>query len=163
MQTSAERVILVNAPLDVMCDVVTFFEHVKELECQHIRAPQQVCLCNVLLLTHTIQFASFECYSSLEGRTSLLLHLPAIANSYIVVHHLKQQNIASLYTSDHIHGCVCVMFCIPMRTMCFNSLDEADMDQTPAVVGQQRTITNSYACVVLYFVWSLCSTEMPPC
>ena len=41
------------------------------------------------------------------------------------------------------------MFCIPMGTMHFISLDEADMDQIPAVVGQQRTITNGYACVVL--------------
>ena len=65
-----------------------------------------------------------------------------------MVHHLKQQIIASLFTSDHVHGCVCVMFCIPMGTVHFISLDEADMDQTPAVVGQQRTITNSYACVV---------------
>ena len=53
VQTSAERVNLVFFPLDVMCDVVRFFEHVKELQCQYIEAPQQVCLCNVLLLTHT--------------------------------------------------------------------------------------------------------------
>ena len=68
VQRSAETVTLVRVPLDVICDVVRFFEHVKELECQFIEVPQQVCLCNVLLLTHTIQFASFECYSSLEGR-----------------------------------------------------------------------------------------------
>ena len=80
VQRSAERVTLVNVPLDVMCDVVRFFECVKELKCRNIKAPQQVCLCNVLLLTHTIQFASFECYSSLKGRASMLLHLPAIAN-----------------------------------------------------------------------------------
>ena len=66
VQRSIERVSLDEVPLDVMCDVVGFFEHVKELKCTDIRAPQQVCLCNVLLLTHTIQFASFECYSSLE-------------------------------------------------------------------------------------------------
>ena len=30
-----------------------------------------------------------------------------------MVHHLKQQIIASLYTSDHGHGCVCVMFAFP--------------------------------------------------
>ena len=69
VQRSAEKVTLVWVPLDVMCDVVRFFKHVKELKCTDIRAPQQVCLFNVLLLTHTIQFASFECYSSLEGRT----------------------------------------------------------------------------------------------
>ena len=40
------------------------------------------------------------------------------------------------------------MFCISMGTMHFHSLDKADMDQPPAVVDQQRTITNSYACVV---------------
>ena len=68
VQRSAERVTLGCVSLDVMCDVVRFFEHVKELECRAIEAPQQVCLFNVLLLTHTIQFASFECYSSLEGR-----------------------------------------------------------------------------------------------
>ena len=72
VQRSAERITLVYVPLHVMCDVVRFFQHVKELQCQHImapiRAPQQVSLCNVLLLTHTIKFASFECYSSLEGR-----------------------------------------------------------------------------------------------
>ena len=61
VQRSAERVALVHVPLDVMCDVVRFFEHVKELECHYIQAPQQVCLCNVLLLTRTIQFASFQC------------------------------------------------------------------------------------------------------
>ena len=42
VQRSAERVSLVYAPLDVICDVVRFFEHVKELECQLIQAPQQV-------------------------------------------------------------------------------------------------------------------------
>ena len=60
VQRSAERVTLYFVPLDVMCDVVRFFEHVKELECRSINPPQQACLCNVLQLTHTIQFASFE-------------------------------------------------------------------------------------------------------
>ena len=68
VQRSIESVSLDQVPLDLVCDVVRFFEHVKELQCQYIKAPQQVCLFNVLLLTHTIQFASFECYSSLEGR-----------------------------------------------------------------------------------------------
>ena len=53
VQRSIERVSLYNVPLDVVCDVVEFFEHVKELQCQCIKAPQQVCLFNVLLLTHT--------------------------------------------------------------------------------------------------------------
>ena len=68
VQSSIERVGLDDVPLDVVCDVVEFFEHVKELQCTDIMAPQQVCLFNVLLLTHTIKFTSFECYSSLEGR-----------------------------------------------------------------------------------------------
>ena len=42
VQRSAERVTLVRVPLDVMCDVVRFFEYVKELECRNIEAPQQV-------------------------------------------------------------------------------------------------------------------------
>ena len=47
VQRSAERVDLVHVPLDVMYDVVRFFEHVKELQCRY-EAPQQVCLCNGL-------------------------------------------------------------------------------------------------------------------
>ena len=42
VQRSAERVTLDLVPLDVICDVVRFFEHVKELECRYIEAPQQV-------------------------------------------------------------------------------------------------------------------------
>ena len=47
MQTSLERVTLDEVPLDVVCDVVVIFEHVKELKCTDIKDPQQVCLCNV--------------------------------------------------------------------------------------------------------------------
>ena len=47
MQTSLERVTLDKVPLDVVCDVVGFFGHVKELECAYIRDPQQVSLFNV--------------------------------------------------------------------------------------------------------------------
>ena len=47
MQTSFERVTLDEVPLDVVCDVVGFFKHVKELKCTDMRDPQQVCLCNV--------------------------------------------------------------------------------------------------------------------
>ena len=36
-----------------------------------------------------------------------------------------------------------------MGTMHFNSFDEVHMDQIPAVIDQQRTITNSNACVVI--------------
>ena len=64
---SVKRVTLYCVPLDFVCDGVTFFEHVEELNCQLIRAPQQVCLCIVLLLTNTALFKSFECSSSSEG------------------------------------------------------------------------------------------------
>ena len=47
VQTSLERVTLDKVPLDVVCDVVGFFKHMKELKCTDIRDPQQVCLCNV--------------------------------------------------------------------------------------------------------------------
>ena len=42
MQRSIEKVNLDKVPLNVMCDVVRFFEHVKELEFRCIKAPQQV-------------------------------------------------------------------------------------------------------------------------
>ena len=42
VQRSAERVTLVAVPLNVVFDAVTFFEHVKEMECRAIKAPQQV-------------------------------------------------------------------------------------------------------------------------
>ena len=42
VQRSAQRVILYWVSLDVMCDVVRFFEYVKELKCCYIEAPQQV-------------------------------------------------------------------------------------------------------------------------
>ena len=54
VQRSIERVSLDEVPFDVVCDVVGFFQHVKELKCTDIRDPQQVCLFNVLMLTHTI-------------------------------------------------------------------------------------------------------------
>ena len=44
VQRSVERVTLGRVPLDFMCDAVGFFEHVKELKCTLISAPQQVCL-----------------------------------------------------------------------------------------------------------------------
>ena len=68
MQRSVERVTLGYVPLNMTCEAVGLFERVKELECQYITAPQQVCLCYDLLLTHTIQSTSFECYCSLEGK-----------------------------------------------------------------------------------------------
>ena len=44
VQRSVERVTLEGIPLDFVCDAVGFFEHLKELKCTQIRAPQQVCL-----------------------------------------------------------------------------------------------------------------------
>ena len=64
---SVKRVTLHCIPLDFVCDGVKFFEHVEELNCQYIKAPQQVCLCIVLLLANTALFKSFECSSSSEG------------------------------------------------------------------------------------------------
>ena len=31
-------------PLDVLCDVVPFCEHVNELECEYLKDPKQVCI-----------------------------------------------------------------------------------------------------------------------
>ena len=39
---SIERVTLRHVPLEVVCDVVTFFESVKEMTCVYIKDPQQV-------------------------------------------------------------------------------------------------------------------------
>ena len=44
MQRSVERVTLTHVPLDVVCGVVDYFEHVEELKCENIMAPQQVCV-----------------------------------------------------------------------------------------------------------------------
>ena len=54
---STERVSLVRIPLDVVCEAVEFFGHVKELECENLMNPQQVCC--VLFDNHmsTVQFA----------------------------------------------------------------------------------------------------------
>ena len=44
-----------HVPLEVVCDVVTFFDSVEEVTCVDIRDPQQVCLCIMLVArTHTI-------------------------------------------------------------------------------------------------------------
>ena len=42
MQRSVERVTLSRVPLDVVCGVVDYFEHVEELKCVNIKDPQQV-------------------------------------------------------------------------------------------------------------------------
>ena len=44
VQRSVERVTLNKVPLDLVCNAVEFFEHVKDLECTCISDPQQVCL-----------------------------------------------------------------------------------------------------------------------
>ena len=43
-------------PLDVLCDVVGFFDHVNELKCDFIKDPQQVCAWQCL-------YDSFRCHS----------------------------------------------------------------------------------------------------
>ena len=65
VQRSVERVSLVRIPLDVVCEAVEFFGHVKELECKKLRHPQEVCC--VLFGNHmsTAQFADW----SLEENT----------------------------------------------------------------------------------------------
>ena len=44
MLRSVKRVTLRNIPLDLVCGVVDYFEHVEELKCVNIWAPQQVCV-----------------------------------------------------------------------------------------------------------------------
>ena len=44
MQRSVERVTLSWVSLDLVCGVVDYFEHVEELKCKNISAPQQVCV-----------------------------------------------------------------------------------------------------------------------
>ena len=48
VQSSVERVFLVQIPLDFVCEALKFFGQVKELECSGIMDPQQVFLCNSL-------------------------------------------------------------------------------------------------------------------
>ena len=52
MHRSIARVTLDEVPLDVVCDVVTFFESVEEVTCVDIMDPQQVCLC-IMFVAHT--------------------------------------------------------------------------------------------------------------
>ena len=37
-------------PLDVLCDVVPFCEHVNELECKNLKDPKQVCIYSTILV-----------------------------------------------------------------------------------------------------------------
>ena len=54
-QECMESISLERVPLDVVCDVVRIFEHVKELQCTDITNPLEVCqpyasLCALSLL-----------------------------------------------------------------------------------------------------------------
>ena len=42
MLRSVKRVTLSRVPLDVVCGVVDYFEHVEELKCEDMKNPQQV-------------------------------------------------------------------------------------------------------------------------
>ena len=42
MLRSVKRVTLSHVPLDLVCGVVDYFEHVEELKCEDIKDPQQV-------------------------------------------------------------------------------------------------------------------------
>ena len=44
MQRSVKRVTLSLVPLDVVCGVVNYFEHVEEMKCEDIQDPRQVCM-----------------------------------------------------------------------------------------------------------------------
>ena len=60
VQRSVERVSLVRIPLDFVCEALEFFGHVKELECENLMNPQEVCC--VLFGNHmsTAQFADWS-------------------------------------------------------------------------------------------------------
>ena len=56
MPRSVKRVTLEDVPLDVVCGAVDYFEHVEELNCVYIRAPQQV---HLLLVLHCCGYSAF--------------------------------------------------------------------------------------------------------
>ena len=56
MQRSVERVTLSYVPLDVVCGVVDYFEHVEELNYQYIQPPQQV---HLLVVLHRCVYSAF--------------------------------------------------------------------------------------------------------
>ena len=64
MQRSVKRVTLSHVPLDVVCGVVDYFEHVEELKCENISPPQQVHLLVVYIITLLCVFAEETAYSS---------------------------------------------------------------------------------------------------
>ena len=49
MPRSVKRVTLSCVPLDLVCGVVDYFEHVEELRCMHIEDPRQVCVCIIYI------------------------------------------------------------------------------------------------------------------
>ena len=78
MHRNIARVTLIHVPLDVVCDVMTFFESVEEVTCMDIRDPQQVCLCIMFVARrHTVESTSFECSSSLKRRVRCYTYPPA--------------------------------------------------------------------------------------
>ena len=56
MQRSVKRVTLEDIPLDLVCGVVDYFEHVEELKFKDIRPPQQV---NLLVVLHRCGCSAF--------------------------------------------------------------------------------------------------------
>ncbi len=52
MPRSVDKVTLslTKFPLDVLCDVVPFCEHVNELECKKVMDPKQVCIYSTILV-----------------------------------------------------------------------------------------------------------------
>ena len=58
MRECTERITLNLSPLDVVCDIVEIFEHIKELQCMRISNPLKVwllcaCVCIISLsLSH---------------------------------------------------------------------------------------------------------------
>ena len=56
MQRSVKRVTLSWVPLDMVCGVVDYVEHVEELKCQCISAPQQV---HLLVVLHRCGYSAF--------------------------------------------------------------------------------------------------------
>ena len=61
VQRSVERVTLSHVPLDVVCGVVGYFEHVEELKCKVIRPPQQV---HLLVVLHPCGYSAFGEYTA---------------------------------------------------------------------------------------------------
>ena len=51
-QECVESISFDPVPLDVVCDVVRIFEHVKELQCMNITIPLEVCMSTVCISMH---------------------------------------------------------------------------------------------------------------